>query len=251
MDWGERMLDVLAKSFVRRTRRPNAVARVYCFGHSGAGPSELVRWLDEWLELEVVGFTLPGRGSRVSEAPAATMEDVMRVALSEIEIRPPYAFVGHSMGALVAHELALRLEALAQEPPSGIVVSSCYPPGQRPGKTNYHRLPDGELLDTLEREYGDSMKPLRDDPALAQILLPALRADLRIVETWTPSGDRRVSSPILAIAGVDEAQSINLSSWFDYGSNLRVAWVPGGHFHYRYQPSVAGAAVRSFLMSHV
>src|SRR5207237_545469 len=119
-------------------------------------------------------------------------------------LNKPFAFFGHSMGALLSFELARRLQGQYQLSPVRLFVSGRGAPHLPDLDTPRHTLPDAELLEELRRLNGTPMEIL-DHPELLQLMLPLLRADFAICETYVYADGVRLSCPLTALGGLNDA----------------------------------------------
>jgi surfactin synthase thioesterase subunit len=166
------------------------VTRVYCLTHAGGGARAYLPWarLPEAGGLEICPVELPGHGVRIGEPALRTLDaiaDAVFDALFASGQRTPFALFGHSMGALVAHALAQRIERRGLAPPVALLVSAARPPGLRAPRA--HGAPsDEELLGTLSAAGGtrDEVLACRE---LMQLVLPALRADFEALAGYEPA----------------------------------------------------------------
>ena len=126
-------------------RRPDATFRLYCFPHSGGSAGEFVRWADAMPEVEVLGIQLPGRGARLHEPSFTRMEPLVDAIVSEIDFRGPFAFFGHSLGAMVAYEVARKLRDTGRPQPEWIFASASPAPHLPRTDPPIHQLSDDEL----------------------------------------------------------------------------------------------------------
>jgi surfactin synthase thioesterase subunit len=182
--------------------RPAAVSRLYCLPWAGAGAAVYRAWA-EWLpaDVEVIPVALPGRERRLREEPLRSVEEVAE-ALAPVLLRDadrPYALFGHSMGALVAHETALRTAA-AGRPPRHLFVSGSRAPHRDLHYGRLHTLESGAFLAAVRRFQPESGGAL-DDDELVELILPALHADFAAAETYRASADRLVPCPVTAFGG--------------------------------------------------
>jgi surfactin synthase thioesterase subunit len=141
----------------------------------------------------------PGRG-HLSEQPAPSdlaqlSAEVYRSLRGHLE--GPVALYGHSMGALVAFELARCLAADRRQPVQ-LIISACPPPDAERGAS--HRLSDNELA-SLVPQYGLLDEQSLLDPIVAAYVLPRLRADLQLFETYRAAAGPLLHCPVVAIAG--------------------------------------------------
>jgi len=144
--------------------------------------------------VEVCPVELPGHGTRRRETPLTSVPEMVEAAAKGIApaLDLPFAFFGHSMGTVIAFELARHLDTSRKMTPLGIFASGRQAPHLPERDPPIHHLPDSEFLAELGRYNGTSETILRNRE-LMQLLLPTLRADFTAIETYTyePS-----SSPI-------------------------------------------------------
>src|SRR5712672_1543756 len=138
-----------------RQRRPDAAVRLYCFPHSGGSAGEYVRWSD-WLPgIEVWGLQLPGRGPRLAEEPYLRVDALVEAIVDSVAFRPPFAFFGHSLGAVVAFETARALRDRSGPKPEALILSAYHAPHLPNTTPEVHRLPGAQLWPIVERQFGE------------------------------------------------------------------------------------------------
>lgn len=213
-----------------------ADVRLFCFPYSGAGSSIFYNWSTILpASIEVVAVELPGRGSRLSE-PAFTQLQPLVKNLTE-SLLPyldrPFAFFGHSMGALVSFELSRLLRAEHALEPIHMFVSGHQAP-QIPDNADdpIHDLPDEQLAQKLRELNGTDEEILRNDE-LRGIILPIIRADFSVCETYSYKPDRPLSCPIDAFGGLGDPYVTreNLDAWSIHTTApFKARMFPGDHF---------------------
>lgn len=212
--------------------------RLFCFPYAGGGAS-LFRHFPNQLppEVETCPVQLPGRENRLGELPFSDINALLP-ALSQAllpYLDKPYAFFGHSMGALISFELARALRRQENVPgPVHIFVSGHRAP-QLPDPTPpVHHLPDEQFLDALRRLNGTSEAVLKNSELL-QLLLPLLRADFSICDTYEYTQEAPLNCPITAFGGIEdeEAPCESIQAWRDQTSfTFRTRFFAGGHFYF-------------------
>jgi surfactin synthase thioesterase subunit len=209
------------------------VCRLFCFPHAGGSASLYRPWralAPHWLDLCPV--ELPGRSARFSEVPfrrmkelIAAMHDALRPALDR-----PFAFFGHSMGASIALAAGLRLRSADGRMASHVFVSGKAPP--RTGDAHLHRASDRALLAALA-SLGLTPRAVLARADMMQALLPMIRADLALAETYAPASGEALSCPLSVFAGENDpvAPAGTMAEWSAFTSAAcRLVSFPGGHF---------------------
>jgi medium-chain acyl-[acyl-carrier-protein] hydrolase len=215
-----------------RDIHPNARMRLFCLPHAGSGAAAFYRWKRDLAGVDVCPVLLPGREARMAESArgdALELVDALSAAIAPL-LDVPFAIFGHSMGALLAYEWALRTR---ERSPVCLFVSGRDAPHRPPAHRALHRLDDDALVAELALRYGGSSGQLLADEELREIFLPILRADLRVVETYRPSSAELLECPIVAFAGREDA-SVSPSGLASWGELTRgvcsVRRVAGDHF---------------------
>ncbi|WBB62051.1 alpha/beta fold hydrolase [Streptomyces sp. WMMC500] len=217
-----------------RKRRPDVRLRLYCFPHSGASPGEYMRWSDELTDVEVVGVQAPGRGGRLTEPPFTRMTELVRAVVAEAEFAAPFAFFGHSLGALTAYEVAGALRNAGRPTPVLLVVSALGAPHVQPLRTPTHELTDEQMMAAGAAGFGHLPAIVQDDPEMLRIVLTCMRADAEILDTYRPTPGARLDVPVVALGGLDDDETAHLPGWADHSTHpLDLRILPGGHFYLR------------------
>ncbi|PZG12889.1 thioesterase [Micromonospora craterilacus] len=229
-------VDATARRWLRCYRpRPTASVRLVCFPHATGSAPFYRSWAVELPDgIELLAVQYPGRLDRIGEPPVTSM-DVLADMVAEV-LAPrrdlPVALFGHSMGAAVAYEVARRLERRHDGPLAHLFVSGRPAPRHhRPGSK--HLGPDDDLWAELRRLNGTDPAAL-DNPQLRAALLPTLRADYRLIESYRPVEGELLATPISALVGdVDtEAAVDEVAAWAEYTrAAFDLTVFDGDHFY--------------------
>lgn len=231
---------------------PNARFCLFCFPHAGGGTSLYRSWVDGLPDVEISALVLPGRERRFTERPIQRIGPLVRALASASYGPKPFAFFGHSMGAIVAFELARELRRRGMRQPFHLFVSAHEPPWlMKHRDAPRHLLPDPELIEELRKLSGTD-EELFADPSFLEPFLPALRADFELLETYSYSPEDPLSCPITAIGGEQDPEVDNhhLVAWRQQSSSDFGCYIyPGGHFYLRDSERSVVERVRSRLMA--
>ncbi|MGW2375776.1 MULTISPECIES: thioesterase II family protein [Kitasatospora] len=213
-----------------------APARIVIFPHAGGSASY---YLDHAKALapyaDVLAVQYPGRQNRYSEPTIDSVPELAEQVYQELRrgwVDRPIVFFGHSMGASVAFEVARRFTRDGLAGPERLFVSAGRAPSL-PRDTEVHKMSDDGLLEATIRLGGTDERVL-DQPALRELIIPALRADYTAIETYLAAPDAVVPQPITGLVGDTDANATveQVAQWERHtsgGFSLRV--FPGGHFY--------------------
>jgi surfactin synthase thioesterase subunit len=219
--------------FRRYVPAQNPSARLVCLPHAG-GSAPFFRPMALALgrDVDVVAVQYPGRQERRAERPIADMATLADRTAELLRGRPelPLTLFGHSLGAVLAFEIARRLEDERRAP------VRIYASGRRGPATHrderIHRLDDAGIMAELRKMNG-TVSIVLDDEELMRAALPSLRADYTAVETYSCSPDAAVSCPITVLTGDNDPKTTidEAKEWERHttgGFDIQV--YPGGHF---------------------
>jgi medium-chain acyl-[acyl-carrier-protein] hydrolase len=214
--------------------RPNALVRLICFSYAGGSSATYLSWqndLDSNIELAVV--QLPGRGARLSTPPFQTMTEIITALFLALEklSNKPFIFYGHSMGARVAYELTLMLLRFQRPLPIHFIASGSVAPCiERTKELTYH-LPDDEFIIKVGELNGSPPEVLANKEIML-LILPALRADFKIIETYHNNSKLTIPTKISVLAGDQEDLEIaHVEAWFAlFQTKADLHWINGDHF---------------------
>jgi len=221
---------------VRWTPAPDAPLRLFCVPHSGGGAATFRRWAGYLApEIEVVAIRLPGRETMFREPAFHHAEEAVPPLLDAVAplLDRPFAWLGHSMGAVVAFEACRAVGRVADPGLLRRLVVAARPAPHLAGDAPVlHDAPTEEFLAGLDALNGTPAE-LRADERMLRTFLPTLRADFHIVETYAPGPGPLLECPVSAYGGRGDAVATaeQLAGWSDYTSGpCAVEMFPGAHF---------------------
>jgi medium-chain acyl-[acyl-carrier-protein] hydrolase len=240
-DGNERMKMVAScqhsKWLAHYERRPQAALRLVCIPFAGGGVAAFRLW-EPYLpaSVELVTVQLPGRESRVREAPmrsvAAVVEEVAPLVLAGD--RRPMVIFGHSVGAIIGFELARRLQEREPGLVRHLAVSGRGAP-QVPVPSRKFELDDDTFRVELA-SYGGTPASVLADRNLMAGFLPGIRADFEINETYRYVEGPNLTCPLTVFAGTDDplVPCDWVPAWVQNTTNrCDIHWIEGGHFFIR------------------
>lgn len=215
--------------------QPEAKLRLFCFPYAGGGASVYHRWAGELsMAAEVCALQLPGRETRIGELAfdriEPLIEEIGRAILPHLD--RPFIFYGHSMGAKIGFELTRLLRRELGVLPSHLFVSGCRAPHLPRRRQPIYELPDPEFIEELRRLNGTPAEVLAYDD-LMRLMMPMLRADIAICDTYRYSPGRPLDCPITAFGGLQDPDVCrqDLEGWREHtNAAFNLHMFPGGHF---------------------
>jgi medium-chain acyl-[acyl-carrier-protein] hydrolase len=218
---------------------PGARMRLFCLPYAGGGASIYRSWPGGFpKEIEVCCVQLPGRENRLSERLFSSMDplvEAMAEALANALDRP-FALFGHSMGGLIAYELARHLQQRYKVTPNHLFVSACRAP-ETPDPIHWHVLNDEDLMAELRQAPGFPVEIL-EHAELMQVLLPIVRADSAVTETYVYRPAEPLSFPLTAFAS-EKDELISLADIEPWRNHTRAAYdlklIDGHHLFIKQQ----------------
>ena len=220
---------------VRARENPAAPLRLFCFPYAGGAANVFHQWSSLLPpSIEVCAVQPPGRGSRLLEEPFTDSGKLVRAAADALlpYMDRPFALFGHSMGALVAFELARLLRREWLRGPLYLFVGGRCAPQIPETRSPLHALPEPQLLKELELLNGTPEEVLAH-PDLMRLMLPLLRADFSVAETYRYTDEPPLDCPITAFGGLEDAgvSRHELEAWKEQTrAAFSLHMLSGGHF---------------------
>ncbi|HST60443.1 MAG TPA: thioesterase domain-containing protein [Longimicrobium sp.] len=215
---------------------PRARLRLFLLPHAGGGASAFRGWADVLpADVEVCPVQLPGRENRIAETPFDRVEPLTEALADALDgyLDRPFALFGHSNGALMAFELSRLLRARGRPGPAHLFASGRRAPDLPADSDPIHQLPEAEFLGELAR-LGGLPQPLLEHRELLELMVPLLRADVAIHETYQFTEQAPLDCPITGYGGLADPKVSReqLEGWGRHGAPpFTMRLFPGGHFY--------------------
>lgn len=218
---------------------PDATVRLVCFAHAGGGATTFHPWRAGLRpDVRLAAVQLPGRENRLREPLMYALPDIVETIASDLTWADglPFVMFGHSMGAIVAFEVARQLRREGRAGPAALLVSGKVAP-HLPGRApRIAHFPPAEVLRLMSERHGGVPAAIMRDRELVELMGNALKADLAIVEDYEPAGEAPLDCPIVAIGGDDDAWVARdeLDAWVQHTTaGFSSVQFRGGHFYFR------------------
>jgi medium-chain acyl-[acyl-carrier-protein] hydrolase len=237
---------------LRRVAAPRL--RLFCFPFAGGGPYVFLPWVERLpTDIEICAIHLPGRESRLREAPLTSMPAVVNALAAALRSRfaGPFAFAGHSMGALVAYELTRHLRRTSGPLPRRLIVSGRRAPHVPVTLRMRHLLNDAAFTIELQR-LGGMPPAILADPELRALLFPLLRADIGVCDSHVHVDEAPLDLPITALGGEADPEVCitDVERWGELTTaGFTFRRFPGAHFFIQTHVEPVLALIGSELMA--
>lgn len=230
----------MSTQFFRATALPrDGAIRLFCFPYAGGSGAAIYR---QWQQhaprwLQICPVELPGRGWLCTEAPFRSLPELAAEITSALYAYTdtPCALFGHSMGALIAYEVACNLEAAGKKQLRKLIASGARAPFLARMRPPVSNLPAPEFLAHVRDMNGTPAEVLADGE-LMEALLPVLRADFSMCEQYRIGRPLLLRAPITTLAGLEDEEITepDVRAWKQLTSGaFRCLWFPGDHFYIR------------------
>ncbi|HKX28577.1 MAG TPA: alpha/beta fold hydrolase [Blastocatellia bacterium] len=212
--------------------------KMFCFPYAGGSAMIFRRWADSLPPtVQVIPVELPGRGARLKEEPLVSLP----VLIDELEPRihplldQPFVLFGHSMGAMIAFELARALRRKHGREPQALLVAGRRAPQIPWTEPVTYDLPRDEFIEELIKLDG-TPKEVLEHAELMELMIPLLRADFQLVQTYQYQAGTPLQCPISVYGGLEDHETPRekLLPWKEMtASGFAVQMLPGDHFFIR------------------
>ena len=198
---------------------PEAPVDLVCFPHAGGGAVVYHPWSVRLRSVAAVrAVQLPGRETRLRDAPATTIADIVEPvarALSSLGTRRPVVLFGHSFGAILAYEVARLTIAAGEIMPAMLLVSGRPAPHLPDRAPRFSQLDTRAIVFRANEVYGGIPTPLLDEPDFVEAMGSVIRDDLRLADWYSCADVDALGCPIFAAGGLEDrfVSRVELDAW--------------------------------------
>ncbi|MEM9163675.1 MAG: alpha/beta fold hydrolase [Cyanobacteria bacterium P01_F01_bin.4] len=214
--------------------RSHPQLRLFCFAYAGGSAWVFRSWAEQLpVTLEVCAIELPGRGKRLSEPALTDIATLVRDLGPQLlpYLDRPFACFGHSLGALIAFELCQWLRRAVQLTPTHFWASAACAPHLLADRVPIHDLSEADFIAALRRYNGTPTSVLNNAELMA-LMLPTLRADFTLLETYQYQPRAPLTCPIMGLWGQQDPIVIQaeVDAWQVHTHQFSIEAIAGDHF---------------------
>jgi medium-chain acyl-[acyl-carrier-protein] hydrolase len=235
---------------------PAARLRLFCFHYAGGSAQVFHDWRKHLPpSVEIATIQLPGRGHRLAEPYIKRLAPLSRILAHELSayLDKPFAFFGHSLGALLCFETTRSLRRENRRQPVHLFISSTHAPHRRETTESLSGLPKSALVKKLRDLDGTPAEVLQNDELL-DFMLPTIRADFELCETYEYRQESPLECSMTIYGGLEdhEVETARLAAWSEMTVGAcEMRMFPGGHFYFNnsqliFRRTFAGDLLRLF-----
>ena len=214
--------------------RSNPKLRLLCFAYAGGSAWIFRTWAEQLpATVELCAIELPGRGKRMTEPALTTVAAIIETLGPELRpyLNLPFACFGHSLGALIAFELCRWLRRTVQLTPDHLWVSAAQAPQLPIEKAPMHTLPDAAFINEL-KHYQGTPDSILNHAEMMSLVLPILRADFTVLETYRYQPGAAIGCPITGFWGQQDSivSQEHVAAWNIHTQGFSLEAIDGDHF---------------------
>ncbi len=232
---------------------PSAALRLFCFPYAGGSALLFRPWPNHILpKVEICAIQLPGRAERLSEPYFTHINELvppLTEALSPL-MNKPFAIFGYSLGAVIGFEFTRRLRRQSAQQPLHLFVAGRRAPQIPATRAPRYELPEDEFISELKRLKGTPDEVL-EHTELRELILPMIRADFALDETYDYRDEPPLDVPLSAYGGLEDpdVSQKEIAAWrLQTTAAFELSMVPGGHFFLHTSPTGLFESINRRLM---
>lgn len=233
--------------------RPAARLRLFGFPYAGGGLAVFRQWAEALpAEMEFCPVQLPGRENRWREPAFDRLPPLVAAVADNLQpyLDRPFAFFGHSLGALIAFEVTRQLRRSGRPAPRQLFISARRAPHWPDPDPPLHALPEAAFVEGLQQRYNNLPPAILQDAELLALFLPTLRADFAVLETYVHAVEPPLACPITCYGGRQDPRvsAEALAAWGQVTTGaFATEFFPGGHFFLQTERAAVLAALSRAL----
>jgi medium-chain acyl-[acyl-carrier-protein] hydrolase len=214
---------------------PRATLRLFCLPYAGGSAVMFRSWPNSFPgNIEICSIQLPGRGARLKEIPFRRTQELVPLLAEAVKpfLDKPFAIFGYSLGAVIGFELTRLLRQTSSASPMHLFVAGRRAPQVSVDRSPRYALPDEEFISELRKLNGTPQEVL-EHPELVQLMLPLVRADFELDETYVYRAEPPLDVPLSAYGGLEDPDVTreHLESWCEQTTaSFDLIMFPGDHF---------------------
>ncbi|WP_392450267.1 thioesterase II family protein [Staphylococcus massiliensis] len=227
--------------------------QLICLPYAGGSASiynDLKAHVQDDIELKTI--ELPGKGSRFTESPLISIEDMVNEVVAQIKDLNvgDYDILGYSLGTILAYETYFKLKEAGMTLPKRLFLAASEPIGYR-GEPEGVKDMDQDAFKTFIKDKGGTPEAVLENDELWQLVSPSLRADFEAIDAYSDKPhDDEIDLDAVIMSGEDDIDSETLSKWEAYFSGkVTIEYFDGGHFFLHNEPKAIAEVIHQHALS--
>ncbi|MGN2273132.1 thioesterase II family protein [Priestia megaterium] len=230
--------------------------KLFCFPYAGGSSSFYREWKFNSQDIEVIPMEYPGHGRKYGELLCNNISQLTDLLLEEmnekyhIDSLENISFFGHSMGAIVAYEIAMKLEERFDNSVEYLFLSSKSSPNHKLEHIDFSNI--HKLKQSL-RKMGGTNEELMETDDFMNLFLPIIQSDLNMLLNYeeTKRPKKLNSKAILLLGSEDSVSKESMESWNQYITHIKELYIlKGDHFYLNHNQDTVLKIVRNYLVNH-
>lgn len=238
------------------TSTTNNAPKIFFFPHSGSGPGAYMNWQKHLTELNILGVQYPGRGSRIMEDFSSSILELVTSLFNHYDwqsLDREYFFFGHSLGSIIAYELARKIDQNNLNPPKSVIISALPSPSSKSYKERVKIITRDDAINMISAFSSEMKDEFTINTDLLEMFMEIINADISLLNTYTEKEKNSITSNLHVLGGQDDSITIDqLKGWKKHtSSKFSLDLFDGGHFYFNNNFNAFIAKLKKIILTQI